>query len=93
MACWPIGPAHAIPWSFDEKQRGEQGMSKDPLTDDYVRDVARSAQGVKISPEDATVVALTIGPFNRMVREAALDLPFEAEPAGFLLALEAGSPR
>lgn len=66
-------------------------MSKDPLTEDYVRDVARSAQGVKIDPADATMVALTIAPFNRMVREAALDLPFEAEPAGFLLALDAGA--
>ncbi|BBK34890.1 hypothetical protein EDC65_2622 [Stella humosa] len=62
-------------------------MSKDPLTEDYVRDVARSAQGVKIDPEDATMVALTIAPFNRIIREAALALPFEAEPAQFLLAL------
>ena len=66
-------------------------MSKDPLTEDYVRDVARSAQGVKVDAADATVIALTIAPFNRMVREAALDLPFEAEPAGFLVTLDAGA--
>ena len=68
-------------------------MSKNPLTEDYVRDVARSAQGVKVDPADATVIAMTIGPFNRMIREAALDLPFEAEPAGFLRTLDAGSGR
>ncbi len=62
-------------------------MSKDPLTDDYVRDVARSAQGIKVEPADAAAIAMTIGPFNRIIREAALALPFEAEPAQFLLAL------
>ena len=68
-------------------------MSKNPLTEDYVRDVARSAQGVKVGPADATVIALTVAPFNRMVREAALGLPFEAEPAGFLVTLDAGARR
>lgn len=62
-------------------------MSKNPLTEDYVRDVARSAQGMKVTEADATMIAMTIGPFNRMIREAALQLPFEAEPSGFLVAL------
>ncbi|MGE0723798.1 MAG: hypothetical protein AB7O45_05460 [Alphaproteobacteria bacterium] len=62
-------------------------MKKDTLTEDYVRDVARSAQGVAITDDAATVVAQTIGPFNRAVRDAALALPFESEPATHLLAL------
>ncbi len=64
-------------------------MSKDPLTEDYVRDVARSAQAVKLGEGDAAMIAMTIAPFNRVIREAALQLPFEAEPSGFLLALGA----
>jgi hypothetical protein len=62
-------------------------MTKDPLTEDYVRDVARSAQAVKISEADAAMIAATIAPFNRIIREAALQLPFEAEPSSFLKAL------
>ncbi|MGE0713851.1 MAG: hypothetical protein AB7P02_00280 [Alphaproteobacteria bacterium] len=62
-------------------------MKKDPLTEDYVRDVARSAQAVKVADTDAVAIAQAIGPFNRIVRAAAADLPFEAEPASHLLAL------
>ncbi|MCC7271215.1 MAG: hypothetical protein IT561_01010 [Alphaproteobacteria bacterium] len=62
-------------------------MSKEPLTDDYVRDVARSAQAVKVTAADAAAIAQALGPFNRIVREAALELPFEAEPSSHLLAL------
>jgi len=62
-------------------------MKKDSLTEDYVRDVARSAQAIAITDGGATVVAQTIGPFNRTLREAALELPFDSEPATHLLSL------
>ena len=64
-------------------------MNAQDVIESYVRDVARSAQAVKLGEGDAAMIAMTIAPFNRIIREAALQLPFEAEPSGFLLVLGA----
>jgi len=64
---------------------------KETLTGDYVRDVARSAQGIAITQARADAVAAAIGPFNRAVRAAAKDLAMESEPASHLIALEASA--
>ena len=56
------------------------------LRGETVRQWAQEAQGIEIPPERAGQVAAAIGPLAAVARAAERNLPFDCEPAAFVVA-------
>jgi len=53
------------------------------VSDDLIKRQARELQGIELTDERCTELAVEVGGYNRRVSDAAADLEFDNEPAEF----------